>query len=366
MSTTATYNPLTSQNLAYVIRVDTRDTRRYLAAPRPSPPLQGLRGTHPAADFYQASVPAGHGSHGVAPSYRALAPHGAGLASGIEGHRSDAARPTANYSLLTANSSYTFSAKEKDSETGLSYFGSRYYSSDLSIWLSVDPMSDKYPSLSPYVYCADNPVRCVDPNGDTVIVTGPDADSYVQGLNTKNLTFSRDESGYVSYQGIAKTSLEKRLVSAINDPKIIVNICAENSTSIDNVGGAADNLQTAGGSFLGTVYEDGIVNTYQQVNPNTLKIITNDIGAEPGMYERHELTESYVAGKISLRRKFSSPMAGVTGSVYRRAHNRASFAYDVEFSKITVIVPVFKKNGLLDLFNTKSVTLYKYSIDYED
>ncbi|MBQ6157336.1 MAG: hypothetical protein IJK22_12150, partial [Bacteroidales bacterium] len=46
---------------------------------------------------------------------------------------------------------YTFSAKEKDVETGLSYFGSRYYSSDLSIWLSVDPMSDKYASLSPYV-----------------------------------------------------------------------------------------------------------------------------------------------------------------------------------------------------------------------
>ena len=54
---------------------------------------------------------------------------------------------TAHYSLLTANSTYTFSAKEKDSETGLSYFGSRYYSSDLSVWLSVDPMSDKYSSL---------------------------------------------------------------------------------------------------------------------------------------------------------------------------------------------------------------------------
>ena len=145
---------------------------------------------------------------------------------------------TAHYSLLTANSSYTFSAKGKDSETGLSYFGSRYYSSNLSIWLSVDPMSDKYPSLSPYVYCADNPVGLVDPNGDTVIVTGADADSYVQGLNTKNLTFSRDESGYVSYQGIAKTFLERRLVSAIKDPKIFVNICAENSTSIDNVGGS--------------------------------------------------------------------------------------------------------------------------------
>ena len=61
---------------------------------------------------------------------------------------------------------YTFSAKERDAETGLSYFGSRYYSSDLSVWLSVDPMSDKYPSLSPYTYCADNPVKLVDPNGE--------------------------------------------------------------------------------------------------------------------------------------------------------------------------------------------------------
>ena len=66
---------------------------------------------------------------------------------------------------------HTFSAKEQDSETGLSYFGSRYYSSDLSIWLSVDPMSDKYPSLSPYVYCADNPVRLVDPNGEEMLET---------------------------------------------------------------------------------------------------------------------------------------------------------------------------------------------------
>ena len=77
---------------------------------------------------------------------------------------------TAHCSLLTANSSYTFSAKEKDPETGLSYFGSRYYSSDLSVWLSVDPMSDKYPSLSPYSYCANNPMKLVDPNGEEIVI----------------------------------------------------------------------------------------------------------------------------------------------------------------------------------------------------
>ncbi len=63
------------------------------------------------------------------------------------------------------NAPYTFSGKEKDVETGYGYFGARYYDSGLSIWLSVDPMSDKYPSMSPYNYCANNPVILVDPDG---------------------------------------------------------------------------------------------------------------------------------------------------------------------------------------------------------
>ena len=54
--------------------------------------------------------------------------------------------------------------KEKDPETGYHYFGARYYNSDLSLWLSVDPMSDKYPNLSPYNYCAWNPMKLADPD----------------------------------------------------------------------------------------------------------------------------------------------------------------------------------------------------------
>lgn len=45
------------------------------------------------------------------------------------------------------------------------YFGARYYNSDLSVWLSVDPLSFEYPSTSPYMYVLGSPIGLIDPNG---------------------------------------------------------------------------------------------------------------------------------------------------------------------------------------------------------
>ena len=41
----------------------------------------------------------------------------------------------------------------------------RYYDSRTGRWLQVDPLAQKYPSLSPYTYCADNPLKYIDPDG---------------------------------------------------------------------------------------------------------------------------------------------------------------------------------------------------------
>jgi len=60
---------------------------------------------------------------------------------------------------------FKFTGKERDAETGYTYFGARYYDSGLSVWLSVDPLSDMYPSTSPFMYVRGNPVMLVDPNG---------------------------------------------------------------------------------------------------------------------------------------------------------------------------------------------------------
>ena len=61
---------------------------------------------------------------------------------------------------------FTFTGKERDEETGYSYHGARHYDPSMSgIWLSVDPMADKYPGISAYAYCTWNPVRLIDTDG---------------------------------------------------------------------------------------------------------------------------------------------------------------------------------------------------------
>ena len=66
------------------------------------------------------------------------------------------------------NTPYLFNAKEFDEETGLYYYGARYYEPRLSLWISTDPMQEKYPNVSGYVYCLNNPILFKDPDGKDV------------------------------------------------------------------------------------------------------------------------------------------------------------------------------------------------------
>ena len=60
---------------------------------------------------------------------------------------------------------YKFNGKELDQETGLYYYGARYMNSVTSLWMSTDPLVEKYPNKCSYVYCKNNPIRYIDPTG---------------------------------------------------------------------------------------------------------------------------------------------------------------------------------------------------------
>ena len=64
------------------------------------------------------------------------------------------------------NTPYLFNAKEFDEETGLYYYGARYYDPKISLWISVDKLSEEDLKVSSYCYTDNNPIKYLDPDGN--------------------------------------------------------------------------------------------------------------------------------------------------------------------------------------------------------
>ena len=95
------------------------------------------------------------------------------------------------HQCYTPSFSSSFNGKEKDWESGFHYYGARYYWSEvLTGWLTVDRYADKYPSISPYSYCAWNPTKLIDPSGDTILISNNNE----KVVYTKGMTYNGDDA----------------------------------------------------------------------------------------------------------------------------------------------------------------------------
>lgn len=268
----------------------------------------------------------------------------------------------------TFDSRYKFTGKEHDPElqsnrrtpikikynvrqTDYTYFGARYLDSDLSMWLSVhtergqacsawqcrsvDPLASKYPSLSPFAYVANNPIRLVDPDGMRIEVhiTGEAAAEATQQIN--NQTSRRFEVTLVGkkleYSGRARSANDKFIKKAIDDENII-NIVANNSNEFVTHDGkkgtivAFDDFSAeihGAGSYGGsTVSADGVVNSYQYINPNNTEYWDRKVGdTRSGGFMLHELAEGFFSASIA-RQTGVGDAAG--GKNYDEAHRLAN------------------------------------------
>ncbi|MBO5584026.1 MAG: RHS repeat-associated core domain-containing protein [Prevotella sp.] len=65
---------------------------------------------------------------------------------------------------------YLYSGKELTRFNALNWYnyGARWYDPDTLRWNGVDPMAEKYTTVSPYNFCLNNPVRYIDPDGKKV------------------------------------------------------------------------------------------------------------------------------------------------------------------------------------------------------
>ena len=84
---------------------------------------------------------------------------------------------------------YKYNGKELDRMHGLNTYdyGARQYNPVTGRWDRMDPLCEKYYSISPYAYCANSPVVLVDPDG-TNTRTIPHEYGHTLGLEDANLS----------------------------------------------------------------------------------------------------------------------------------------------------------------------------------
>ncbi len=159
-------------------------------------------------------------------------------------------------------------------------------------WLSVDPLADKYPSLSPYAYCANNPVMLVDPDGRDI-----EPGSLKEWNNNKNNTM-KGKNKSANIKNPTADQMD-RLNSLRNTLTTMDDL--ENSSqmyAVKNVGGDKGNVTLENGDVISINYTDRTANFVHEVtharqfecgnegfNTETGKPMTQDIFDEVAAYK---------------------------------------------------------------------------------
>jgi RHS repeat-associated protein len=93
---------------------------------------------------------------------------------------------------------YRYNGKEFDKMHGLNTYdyGARQYNPVTARWDRVDPLAEKYYSISPYVYCVNNPIKYIDPNGAYVVDSLLEDNSFYGTVVVMSSNFMNKKSDY--------------------------------------------------------------------------------------------------------------------------------------------------------------------------
>ena len=201
----------------------------------------------------------------------------------------------------------------------------RYYDCLIPTFKSIDPLAEKYPWLSPYNHCANNPLRFVDRDGKELSISGELSDfalNKIQSAVGNRLSLSMNSLGNISYtinSEYDNNTNAQILMNIIDNGDIRVNLITTKSiyTSTGDL--------FIGGAFMGNMFSNNKVIAFQEINPDVLNdadLATNT----PGKMIMHEVSEAYEGALISYETGIAAPPAkdGELNVIYNRAHNNAT------------------------------------------
>jgi RHS repeat-associated protein len=207
---------------------------------------------------------------------------------------------------------YLFNGKELDEETGLYYYGARYYDPRTSIWQSVDPRGDQTPGWSPYNYTLDNPVKLIDPDGRS---SEKPKKPKKAGGHTVTLGNSGMNTEDKQYQTLVKLAEKKNKENAKKAPPLITGT----ATLTKGTYGAKAKVLGVGAEYSSSSNETDIVGIRDNKNARSgEKKYKNGMSASLGGFGGGVTIESdkpmspngTLPDKYSAERKISAP--GIT------------------------------------------------------
>ena len=228
---------------------------------------------------------------------------------------------------------YKFNGKELDEETGLYYYHARYYDPRLSVWLSVDPLAEEYPNISSYVYCVNNPVKYVDPDGMRLRVANNETFSLLLSSlpNTARDYIRRNRRGFITLSSVNK-AIEKAGESG--NLQALKTIVADKGTVV---------LDATKSNYKYIDAESGKTEDYSFAEPRTndLEYLLNKFQGsevEKQMYAeylmRSGVTDSDVAGNLGATLRPKSKQSPYPGGQISTSNNYEVYISPVGTSKL--------------------------------
>jgi RHS repeat-associated protein len=206
-------------------------------------------------------------------------------------------------------SPYRFNGKELDEESGLYYYGARYYNPQVSVWLGVDPLAGKFPAISPLAFSANNPLLYIDPDGKDVSISGSNSarsSAFKQlraELKLLGVELTMNKNGKLGYKTNENYNQKGTPGSVITFLETIDNsdYKLELAASFTNIIDRENKAFHAGDAFIGVQFdnENQTVSGKQFVNPAALGR-ADEINGTEGKFMLHAATELATAAEAAL------------------------------------------------------------------
>ena len=178
---------------------------------------------------------------------------------------------------------YRFGGKELERLMGLNLydFQARWHDPALGRFMSVDPLCEKYYSISPYAYCANNPINAIDLRGDSITyiinstMTNPNGTT---SISSSTYYYGQDANGNYGFIGSngqvysGNDTYLNNLTTAINNLRVEGNV---GNTLVSDLMSSTNRVQIVRGNNTADIN-----GAFIKWNPNSTAGGINAIGSE--------------------------------------------------------------------------------------